>query len=215
MVVLYFKGSYIRIRNYYVYITVVLFKLGFDITDSSRDGEAPREDAVGSVYYLLAGFSEGWVSLNYLGVLVNTTFIFDDPFHFNFIGRLMICREQEQLLATVSRHDSSAVSSVGTVAHVVNDEDDNGAATGPIDFTSFLFLAFSEFNEEAFGFSETVAEGLDRILREIIILYNELMEVVPKEISTDCSSMPIINSEERALRPLLVLIVLRLRLHDI
>ena len=40
----------------------------------------------------------------------------------------MVSREQEELLPTISRHDGSAITCVGAVAHVIDDENDDGAA---------------------------------------------------------------------------------------
>ena len=49
----------------------------------------------------------------------------------------------------------------------------------------------------------------------MFILDDKLMEIVPQEVSTDSSSVPIIYSEERTLGPLLAFEVLRFRFHDV
>jgi hypothetical protein len=48
-----------------------------------------------------------------------------------------------------------------------------------------------------------VPDRLDRILREILILNDKLMEVVSQEVSATVATMAVINSEERALGPFL------------
>jgi hypothetical protein len=49
----------------------------------------------------------------------------------------------------------------------------------------------------------------------MFVLYNKLVEIVPKEVSTDGPSMSIIDTEKRALGPLLAFKVLRFRLHNV
>lgn len=48
-----------------------------------------------------------------------------------------------------------------------------------------------------------MSDCLDRILGEVLILNDELMEVVSQEVSTTVATMAIVNSKERAFGPLL------------
>jgi hypothetical protein len=45
-------------------------------------------------------------------------------------------------------------------------------------------------------------------LWEVLILDDELMEVVSEEVSADSSTMAVIDAKERALWPLLALVIL-------
>ena len=116
--------------------------------------------------------------------------------HLDFICGLMVSREQEELLSTISRHDGSAITCVGAVAHVIDDQDDDGTTSRPINFSSFFLLAFCKFQEESFRFTKSVSECLDRVLWKIIILYYKLMQIVTKEVCAHSSSMAIIYTEK-------------------
>ena len=68
--------------------------------------------------------------------------------------------------------------------------------------------------EVALGFLVAVDYGLLRILGELRVLYNELMKVVSKEISTSVATMAVEDTKERALGPEFYVLFSR-RLHDI
>ena len=90
MIILDFEGCNVRISDHHIGITFVLFLLSLDISNGPGDGEAAREHSMGTIYYLFTGFTQGWVRLDYLRVLVNSATILDDSFHFNLVGWLMI-----------------------------------------------------------------------------------------------------------------------------
>ena len=127
----------------------------------------------------------------------------------------MISRKQEQFLTTICRHNGARIASIGAIAHVINDEYDNGATSRSIDLTRFLLLTLCKFHEKTLSFPETVSQCLNWILWEVFILYNELMQVVSEEIGTYRTAMPVVNSKEGALWPLLTFVILGFRFHNI
>lgn len=168
-----------------------------------------------SVNNLFASLSESRIGLNYLRVLVDSSTVINDSLHLYLLSGFVIRGKKEQLFTSICRHDCPAISSVGAIAHIVDDEDDDRTTSRPINVTGFLLLALCELEEEPFSFTETVSERLNRILGEVFILDDELVEVVPEEISTDCASMPVVNTEEGAFGPLVILVVFGLGFHNI
>ena len=76
-------------------------------------------------------------------------------------------------------------------------------------------LALSELKKEFLSLLEAVLDGFDRLLRKILILDYELVQVVAEKVSTDMSSMAVINAEEGALGPLGTTVLLRFGFHYI
>jgi hypothetical protein len=60
----------------------------------------------------------------------------------------------------------------------------------------------SHFEEFGFGLLKAIDYGLVGIIREHILLYNKVVEVVAEEFGADMSPMSIIHTKERALGPL-------------
>ena len=161
-----------------------------------------------AINYLFACFTKCWICLNDLGVLIDSTSMLDDSLHFNFISRLMISREQEQLLSSISRHNSPTISSIGTVAHIINDKYDHRTTTRPVNLASLLLLALCKLKKQSLCLPKPISECLNRVLREMLIFDNELMQIIPKEICAHSSSMPIIDAKKRAFWPMLLFKVL-------
>lgn len=74
-------------------------------------------------------------------------------------------------------------------------------------------LAFGKLKKQLLSLLKTVLDGLNRLFGKVLVLDDELVQVVTEKVSADVPSVPIINSEERALGPFCTAVLLRLRLH--
>lgn len=73
----------------------------------------------------------------------------------------------------------------------------------------------NEAEEVALALMEALLDGLDWVLRELLILHNEVMQVISEVISTRRASMAIKDTEEADLWPLDIKIRLVLRFEDV
>mmetsp|Transcript_19643 Transcript_19643/g.30295 ORF Transcript_19643/g.30295 Transcript_19643/m.30295 type:complete len:201 (-) Transcript_19643:1586-2188(-) len=126
----------------------------------------------------------------------------------------MIFGEKENLLASIDRHDSSAVSDVAHVAQVPHDQDNDGTRTTSLHEIFFgLALLVSPLEEHLLGFGDSVLDGYFWVAWEVLVTHYELVELVSQEISASGASVAIVDCEEGAPGPLLHL--LELRLNDV
>jgi hypothetical protein len=68
----------------------------------------------------------------------------------------------------------------------------------------------SPFEEDFFSFSNSILNSYSWILGEVIISDNKLVKLISQIVSTCCTSMTIVYSEEGASWPLIHLLKLRL-----
>ena len=101
MVVFDFECGHIWVGDDYVWISFIFTDFRLDITDGSGHGEPSWKDSVRSIDNLFTGFSESWIRLNHLRVLVNSSTVIYDSFHLDLFGGFVICGEKEQLLTSV------------------------------------------------------------------------------------------------------------------
>lgn len=76
-------------------------------------------------------------------------------------------------------------------------------------------MALGELKEQALCLAEAIAQRLYRIPREVLVLDYKLMQIVTQEVRAHGAAVTVVYTEEGAFRPLLVLVVLRLRLHNV
>ena len=69
--------------------------------------------------------------------------------------------------------------------------------------------------EVAFAFPETLSNGFNGILRELLVLNDKVMQIVPQVVCTSTAAVPIKDSEEANLRPLDVQVHFVLWLEDV
>ena len=117
------------------------------------------------------------------------------------------------MLPAVGRHAGSAVPCIANVAHVIDDQGNDGARAAPIDVSHFKLLAFGKFKKQLLSLLKTVLDGLDRLFGKVLVLDDELVQVVAKEVSADVPPVPVIDTEEGALGPFCTAVLLRLGLH--
>jgi hypothetical protein len=114
----------------------------------------------------------------------------------------VVIRKPDHLQASVGRHGCSTVTSVADVAHVVDDQRDDSAASTAVNVSDFILLAFCKLEEELLSLFEALANGFDWVLREVLVFDNELMQVVAEEVCANMSTMTIVYAKERAFWPL-------------
>lgn len=116
-------------------------------------------------------------------VLVDLSTILFDSLRLSFIFWLVVLGEQEDLLSAVDRHNGPAVSNIGHVADVSHDQYDDGTCTTSLDEVLLgSALLVSPLKEHLLGFTDAVFYGLLRILGEVLISDDELMELVSQEV---------------------------------
>jgi len=77
-------------------------------------------------------------------------------------------------------------------------------------------LTLGEFQEKLLCLHKTISDGFDRILREVLILDDELVEIVSQEVSAAVAAMAVVNSEKGAFGPFLTSCErLALRTHNV
>jgi len=76
-------------------------------------------------------------------------------------------------------------------------------------------LALCELQEELLSFFKTIFNSFNWLFGKELILNDELMEVVSKEICANMSSMAIIDAKEGAFWPFTTTELLRLGFHNI
>jgi len=143
-------------------------------------------------------------------VLIDLPSIFFDSLLFTFIFWFVILGEQENLLAAINRHDCTAITYICNVAKISNNEYYDG--TSSTSFYEIFFgsaLRMSPLKENSFWFGDCIFNSNLRISWKVIVSYNELVQLVPEEISTSSTTMTIINSKEGASWPFVNLLEFR------
>ena len=91
VVVFYFEGCDVWVCHHDVWVAFILFDLGFDITNCLGHGEPSWEHSMWAIHYLLASFTQTWICLYNLRVLIYSTTIFNNSFHLQLIRGLVVC----------------------------------------------------------------------------------------------------------------------------
>ena len=136
-------------------------------------------------------------------VLVDLASILLNSLCLSVVFWLVVFRQQQDFFTSINRHDSSAITNISHIACVSHDHYNDG--TGSTSFDKVFFrstLLVSPLKENLFWLSYSVFYSYFRILGEVVVSNNELMKLVSKVVSTGCSTMAIIHSEEWASRPL-------------
>lgn len=90
------------LSDHYFRVAEDVFGFGLDVTEGATYGQSAREDAVWAEDNLgVLGLSE------HRGILVDLASVLEDSFDFDRVGRLVVIRESEHLLASIDRHDSA------------------------------------------------------------------------------------------------------------
>jgi len=206
------EGGDVGLCYDYMGVPLELDHLCLDVPKGPRHRQPPWKHPVRPQYDLLSTLARVAV-LDHAGVLIDLPPILHDPLQLLLLSRLMIICEGENFFTPISGHDDPAVPHIGHIAHLIDDQDDDGARAGPVYVSDFFFLLLSELQEEPFCLPEAPPDRTDRVLWEIVVLNDELVEVVPEELCALAAAMAIIDPEEGALGPAVLLHVLAFGLH--
>lgn len=133
-----------------------------------------------SNYHLNATFVLGRRVWHIAFVLVDLAPVLFHSLGFAFVFWLMILAQQHDFLSAVDRHDGPAVSYVGDVAYVVYDQSNDGTgATSFDEVLLWLALLVGPVQKDFFSLLQSVFDSLLRVIREIIVSHNQLMELIP------------------------------------
>ena len=189
-VVLYFEALDVGLAHYNVRIAAVAWPLRLDVAERLRHREAPREDAQRALHVkiLLARMS-GCLGESLRAIDLTARCL--DSNLFQLVIRLVITAEHANLLATVDRHDGSRVSDVDDVDHLVDNHDDGSARARALrtdslpghEVLSSSLRLLNQRQEVSLTFTESLSDGLDRVLRELIVLHDEIVQVVSEVVS--------------------------------
>lgn len=83
----------------------------------------------------------------------------------------MIVRERDNCLTSIGGHDSSAITCVGYITHIVDYQSDYRTRAGLVNFTSSYLLGFSVLKEKSFTLMKAISDSFERVLREIFVFY--------------------------------------------
>lgn len=127
----------------------------------------------------------------------------------------MIERQITAEITTIITHYGATISDIDNVHLLFDEERNNGAGTALVKHVvTTLCECFNSVEEIVLCLLISIDYGLTRILWELDILDNELMQVVSQEVSAGVAAVPIEDSEEAALGPVLDIFLGR-RLHDV
>lgn len=221
-VVLYFEALDIWIANNDVGVSSISWSFGFDVSERLGHRESTREYSQRplNVEILLTRvrscFGEGLSSIYLAPGGLDSDLL-------KFVVGLVVSGENTDLGSSVYRHDGPRVADVDDVYHVVNDHDDVGARPGSLG-THVLsghqvlgpgLSLLDEREEVAFAFSEALLDSLDRILWELLILNDEVVEVISQIVGTSGTTMSVEYSKEADLWPVDVKVGLVLGLQNV
>lgn len=113
----------------------------------------------------------------------------------------MIKTEWVSLLTLLTRQDSTAISYICNIAHVMDNENHYGAgSTFVCEDPGYWIVYFC--HESTLCFLKTIYDGLFRVCREARLLYHKEMQAIPQKVSALTPSMAIIDAKVATSRPL-------------
>lgn len=194
--------------NDHTWVTSILRIFSFDISNRTRDREAPGKHSVWSHNQMHGALPIRSDVRDIVAVLVDSTPVFFYPFGLTLLLWLMISWQCEDLLPSVHRHYSPAITYIGEVAHVSNDQCNDSTRPASVNLTHsplvwWQSLLIGILQESLLGFSTSAFDSFPWILWEIWMLDYQLMQLVPQIVSTRRSTMAIIDSKEGTSGPIL------------
>jgi len=147
-------------------------------------------------------------------VLIYSASIILDAFKFIFLAGFVIRAEVEDLAARALAHDGPRISHIGHITDIVDDDADHRTAAGPVDVAQLLLLFLRELKEERLRLPEAPSDGQTGVLREVLVLDDELVQVVSEVLRAFRAPVPIIDPEIGAFGPVTE-VFLALGLHDV
>ena len=135
--------------------------------------------------------------------LVDLAAVLHDPRVLVGVRRLVVSAERHDDLPSVDGDGGSAVANVRAIAHVADDEDDDGAGARSVDHNgvAVLVTALAHLQERLLCLPEASHDSFPWILREAVLLDHEVMELVSQELGAVVPSVAVVDPEEAALGP--------------
>ena len=137
--------------------------------------------------------------LNTLG-LVCASSILDYSLNLILLIWSMISRQQKQFLTFVCGHDGSTIAHICHIDFLVDNQANNGTRPTPL---MMWLLLVGTLQELPLSFQTARSKGLGRITRKALLVNNDQMKLILKEVRTCTASMSIIDGEEGTLWPIL------------
>lgn len=160
--------------------------LGLNVPEGLRDREAAWEDPQRTLHIeillprALGGFGKGLRSIYLSAGCLNSDLL-------ELVVWLVVSGEHADLRASVDGHDGPGVAYVDDENRLIDNHDDGGAGAGPLGahgLSCHQVLGpglglLDETEEVALALAEAFADGFDRVLRELLVLNHEVVEIVP------------------------------------
>ena len=184
-IVLNFEGLDVGVAHDHVWVTAVLRALGLDVSEGFAYRKTPREDPKWSldIHVLLA-----WVSSCFCKSLgpINFSSCSLDPDFLELVVWLVVTTENSDLAPRIDAHHGTRIPNIDDVDHIVNDHYDVGTRARPLRtyilpihhvLGSCLSL-FHQRQEILLALSKAFPDCFDWILRKLLILNHEVVQVV-------------------------------------
>lgn len=216
MVLCDFKRFNIGNASYHIRVTSSKFNFSFRVSESTWYWQTTWKDSNWPYYIIWVTFllillvsrscgASSCCCLIYLPTSSNDTLIF------KVFTWFMISRQRNDLLPSVAGQDCPAVSHICDEAHLPHYQCNYGAGPASLlqgGLTSLLIYAHAHLHKSIFRLLETLQNCFLRIPWEWIFFNYEMVEIVPKILSTGMTPMTIINTKKWTLRPFLMLSML-------
>ena len=134
---------------------------------------------------------------------------------FRNIIRLMVHGQVAAVIASIVRHDCSAIAYVHHKDAVLYEQGHDGARARLVKHVvAVLRECINSVQEIGLSFLVSVDDSLAWVSRELRVLDNELMQVVTEEVGACVAAMAVEHTKEAALGPVLDVLLVR-RLHNV
>ena len=122
----------------------------------------------------------------------------------------MVAGKHRNVRTSVKRHDAATVTNIDHVGSIIDNHDDRRAGARSLradlltwhGVLSTALGLLNKVNEVLLALIKACADSLLWVLREVLVLDNEVMQVVSQVVRTGCSTVAIEDSKEANLRPL-------------
>lgn len=147
--------------------------------------------------------------------LVDAASITEDSLLLRRVVWLMINGQIDAHVAAVVTHDGPAVTDIDDEHALLHEQSHNGAGAGLIQHVvAVLGERVHGVEEVGLRFLVTVYDGLTRVIRELAVFDDELMQVVSEEVGAGVATVAVKDPEEAAFGPFFDVLLDR-RLHDV
>jgi hypothetical protein len=140
-----FKSYDVRVSYNYIRVTSVLRSFCFYISKGPGHRQSPWVYSVRPQHYLWFLVISALTRLLNWGILVYPAIVVEDSIHLILFSWLLIFRKAYYFATSITRHDSSTVSSIAYITHIVNYQTNDCAWATTVYLTNVVLLRLSEF----------------------------------------------------------------------